>query len=254
MVSSPPACDGSEPAVKLWKFLVLLGIVGAAAAVLVAGINFLVLPKLVHSNKEVAVPDLRGASPEAAADLLRPLGLEVMVARTSPHPKMAAGLVTDQVPAPQASIRTGRIVKVVLSAGPSTVPLADLVGASERQAGITLQRDAFRLGRVSRLQETGLGEPRVAAQNPQAGTKLLKGAVVDLVVADPGPRLAYRMPDLRGVSLDRARALIDRAGLVVGKVETERHGGAQGTILEQRPAAGMRVSKGDNVDLVASSR
>lgn len=57
---------------KLWKFLVVLGVGGMVAALLVAGINFLVLPSLVHSNKVVAVPDLRGATPDAATDLLRP--------------------------------------------------------------------------------------------------------------------------------------------------------------------------------------
>ncbi len=92
---------------KLWKFLIVLGIVGAVAAVLVAGINFLVLPSLVHSNEEVAVPDLRGASPQAAADLLRPLDLEVVVLRTSAHANMGAGLISDQVPAPDAAFARG---------------------------------------------------------------------------------------------------------------------------------------------------
>lgn len=239
---------------KLWKFLVLLGAVGAVAAVLVAGINFLVLPSLVHSNKVVEVPDLRGASPEAAADLLRPLDLEVVVQRTSPHAKFAAGLITDQVPAPQSGIRTGRIVKVVVSAGPATTPLADLVGASERQAGITLQRDSFRLGRVARARQAGLAEPEVLAQSPQAGTRLLKGAVIDLVVAEPGPRQTYLMPDLRGVQLERAQRAIEKAGLVLGRVETERNGGPDGSVLEQRPRAGMRVAKGDQVELVAVAR
>ena len=45
------------------------GVGGLVAALVVAGINFLVLPSLVHSNKVVAVPDLRGATPDAAADL-----------------------------------------------------------------------------------------------------------------------------------------------------------------------------------------
>jgi beta-lactam-binding protein with PASTA domain len=240
---------------KLWKFLIVLGIVGAVAAVLVAGINFLVLPSLVHSNEEVAVPDLRGASPQAAADLLRPLDLEVVVLRTSAHANMGAGLISDQVPAPDAGIRKGRVVKVVVSSGPATTGLTDLVGLSERQAGITLQRDSFQLGRVSRMQKEGLSEPQVVAQHPQPGTKLNKGAVVDLVVAEPGPRIHFMMPDLRGVPLFKARQLIDAAGLLMGEVDTERHAGAaDNTIMEQRPRAGARVAKGEVVDVLVSSR
>lgn len=239
---------------KLWKFLVVLGAGGVAAALLVAGINFLVLPTLVHSNKVVAVPDLRGATPDAAADLLRPLGLEVTVQRTSPHAKFAAGVITDQTPAPQAGIRTGRAVKVVVSAGPATTALADLVGESERQAGMTLTRDSFRLGRVVRVRQPGLSEPEVVAQSPQPGTKLLRGDEVDLVVAEPAGRRQYMMPDLTGVHLDRARAAIEKAGLVLVRVQTERSGGPDGTVTEQRPPAGVRVSRGDQVELVAVAR
>lgn len=239
---------------KLWKFLMLLGLGGTVAALLVAGINFLVLPSLVHSNKVVAVPDLRGATPDAAADLLRPLGLDVQVQRTSPHAHFAAGVITDQVPAPQADMRTGRAVKVVVSAGPATTALPDLVGESERQAGMTLTRDSFRLGRVVRVLQAGLAEPQVVAQSPQAGTMLLRGDVVDLVVAEPAGRQKYMMPDLRGVTLERARQAIEKAGLVLGHVEIDRNGGPEGTVLEQRPSAGVRVSKGDRVDLLAVAR
>lgn len=239
---------------KLWKFLVVLGVGGLVAALVVAGINFLVLPSLVHSNKVVAVPDLRGATPDAAADLLRPLGLEVTVQRTSPHAKFAAGLITDQVPAPQAGIRTGRTVKVVVSAGPATTALAKLVGESERQAGMTLTRDSFQLGRVVRVRQPGLSEPEVVAQSPDPGTPLQRGEAVDLVVAEPAGRRQYMMPDLRGVQLDRARQAIEKAGLVLGRVQTERNGGPEGTVLEQRPWPGMRVGRGDQVELVAVAR
>jgi beta-lactam-binding protein with PASTA domain len=241
--------------VKLWKFLVLLGAAGLVAAVLVAGINFLVLPSFVHAKKVVTVPDLRGASPQAAADLLRPLSLSVEVARTSPHATMRAGLITDQVPPPSTGIRSGRTVKVVVCGGPATTPAPDLVGQSERQAGITLERDAFQAGRVARLAQAGLAEPTVVGQEPQPGTRLYRGATVSLAVADPGPALLLMMPDLRGQTLARAKDLIEKAGLKLGRVRTGRGGGRSGnTVLEQRPAAGRRVARGDEIELVASSR
>jgi beta-lactam-binding protein with PASTA domain len=240
---------------KLWKFLVLVGVVVGVVAVLVAGINFLVLPSLVHSNKVVAVPDLRGASPEAATDLLRPLDLEVVVIRRRAHPTMGAGLIVEQVPAPQAGIRSGRGVKVILSSGPATSAVPELVGLSERQAMITLERDMFQLGRVVRLQRAGITEPAVEGQEPQPGTLLFRGAIVSLVVAEPAARQLLMMPDLRGLQLFQARQIIDEAGLVVGRVSNERHGGGgANAILEQKPAAGRRVARGEEVELVASSR
>ncbi len=105
------------------------------------------------------------------------------------------------------------------------------------------------------MQKEGLSEPQVVAQHPQPGTKLNKGAVVDLVVAEPGPRTHFLMPDLRGVPLFKARKLIEAAGLLMGEVDTERRGGtADNSILEQRPRAGARVAKGEVVDVLVSSR
>jgi serine/threonine-protein kinase len=225
------------------------------AAVLVAGINFLVLPSLVHSNKVVAVPDLRGASPEAAADLLRSLDLDVVVTRRNAHPTMGAGLIIEQIPAPQAGIRGGRVVKVILSSGPATSAVPMLVGMSERQAVITLERDAFQRGRVVRLQRAGLAEPVVQCQEPQPGTRLFRGATISLAVAVPAPSPLRMMPDLRGRQLFQARQAISEAGLVLGNVSNRRRGGeAANAILEQKPAAGRRVAPGEEVELVVSSR
>ena len=183
---------------KLWKFLVVLAVGGVLAAVVVAGINFLVLPSFVHSNKVVTVPDLRGASPQAAADLLRPLQLEVQVVRSTPHPIMRAGLIADQNPAPKTGIRSGRVVKVVLSSGPATSGVPQVTGLSERQAQMTLERDSFRAGRVVHLRRAGLAESEVVAQEPQPGTKRLRGAVVDLAVAEPGPPRFFRSQGATG--------------------------------------------------------
>ena len=63
------------------------------------------------------------------------------------------------------------------------------------------------------------------------------------------------MPDLRGQQLARAKDLIEKAGLKLGRVRNERGGGrAANTVLEQRPAAGRRVARGDDIELVASAR
>ena len=239
---------------KLWKFLVLLGVLGAVAAVVVAGINFLVLPSLVHSNKVVPVPDLRGASAEAAVDLLRPLDLDVVVTRQSPHPTMRAGLIIEQVPAAQVGIRSGRAVKVVVSSGPATSTAPDLAGLSRRQADITLARERFRPGRVVTVRREGITEPQVEAQQPQAGLALLRGTSIDLVVAEPAPRTALMMPDLRGRSLYQARQAISAAGLILARVSNDPFGGAGNEVLDQRPRAGTRVSRGEAIELVVSSR
>lgn len=240
---------------KLWKFLLLLvALVGIAGGALL-GVNFLVLPAIIHHNEVVAMPDVRGLSARGAEMRLKGDGLSLEVARSRAHPSVPEGMILDQSPAPEARIRGGRTVQVITSSGPPAGALPSLAGLSLRQAEITLQRESYRLGRVVRLRRAGVSGPAVTAQEPAAGTHLFKGAAVDLVVAEPAPAALLRMPDLRGTPLYKARQSIAAAGFVMGPVTYERTGEQPpNTIIRQTPAPGGRVRRGEQLDLVVSSR
>ena len=240
---------------KLWKFLILiLGLVGVGGVLLLA-VNFLVLPSVIHGNKVVTMPDVRGMSVTGAGTQLRPIGLDVEVARQRAHPTIPEGMILDQIPGPAARIRGGRIVRVVTSSGPPAGAVPRLVGLSLRQAEITLQRENYRLGRVLRVRRSGVTEPVVDYQNPVPGIELYKGAVVDLVVAEPSATKLLRMPDLRGAPLYRARQAIADAGFILAPVTYQRTSRiAPNMVLSQHPEAGQRIRKGERLELVASSR
>lgn len=240
---------------KLWKLLLLMAaLVGVAGGVLL-GVNFLVLPAIIHHNEVVVMPDVRGLSVGGAKTRLGSEGLGVEVARTRSHPTISEGMILDQSPPPEARIRGGRTVRVITSSGPPAGALPRLSGLSLRQAEITLQREKYRLGRVVRIRRAGVTDPVVAVQEPAAGTHLFKGATVNLVVAEPAPSVLLRMPDLRGAPLYKARRAIAAAGFVMGPVSYERTGDrAPNTIIRQTPAPGGRIRKGEQLELVVSSR
>ena len=240
---------------KLWKFLLLLAALAVAGGAAVLGVNFLVLPAIIHDNEVVVMPDVRGLTLAQAQQRLLPEALDVAVARQRPHPTVGEGLILDQLPAPEARVRGGRTVRVITSSGPPAGALPRLAGLSLRQAEITLQRENYRLGRVLRLRRQGVSEPVVAYQNPVAGTETYKGARVDLVVAEPAPARLLRMPDLVGQPLYRARQAVAAAGLVLGPVRFDRTGVvAPNTVIAQEPPAGRRIAEGEHLELVASSR
>jgi len=240
---------------KLWKFLLLIASLFVAGGALMVAVNFLVLPSIVHGNKVVTMPDVRGMTLEGAAARLRPLQLTVEEERSRAHPTIPEGMILDQIPGPEARVRGGRTVRVITSSGPPAGSLPSLAGLSLRQAEITLQRENFKLGRVLRLRRPGVTTPVVDYQYPEAGTELYKGAVVDLVVAEPGAVDLLRMPDLRGVPLFKARQAISDAGFVLAPVTFERTGRVPPNIvLDQSPAPGRRIPKGERLELVASSR
>ena len=240
---------------KLWKLLILLVSLAIAGGILLVGVNFLVLPSIVHGNKIVTMPDVRGMTVEGAATRLGSLQLDVEVLRQRSDPTIPEGMILQQIPDPESQVRGGRTVMVITSSGPPAGALPSLVGLSLRQAEVTLQRESFRLGRVLRLRRPGVTEPVVDFQDPAAGTELFKGAVVSLVVAEPAAVDLLRMPDLNGVPLYKARQVITEAGFVLAPVTYERTSRVPPNIvLDQRPAAGRRIPKGERLELVASSR
>lgn len=240
---------------KLWTFLLLLLALVAAGGVLLLGVNFLILPSMIHGNEVVTTPDIRGMTVAGAETEVRSLGLEVDVGRQRAHPTIPVGMILDQVPAPAARIRGGRTIRVVTSSGPPAGAVPRLAGLSLRQAEITLQRENYRLGRVLRVRRAGVTEPVVDYQNPVPGVELYKGAVVDLVVAEPDAAELLRMPDLRGVPLYQARQAIADAGFILAPVTYKRtSNSAPNLVLSQNPRAGRRIRKGERLELVASSR
>ena len=232
----------------------MLGLVGAGGAALL-GINFLVLPSLIHHQKVVVMPDVRGLSLEAASSQLKFLEISVTVSRQRAHPTIAEGLILDQIPGPQAQIRGGREARVITSSGPPATTVPQLMGLSQRQAEVTLQREGFKLGRVLRVRRPGVTESVVAFQSPGPGVMLFKGAVIDLVVAAKSAPQLVCMPDLADAPLVKAKQAIAVAGFVLAPVKYERTNRvAPNVVLEQHPPAGRRIREGEQIELVASSR
>jgi eukaryotic-like serine/threonine-protein kinase len=241
--------------VKVWKFLLLFAGLAAAGLLVLVTLHLEVLPRLVHSRPVVTTPDVRYLTLEAAKTRLAELGLEIQTSRERPHPTVPAGCVLEQIPPAGSPLRSGRGLKVVLSAGPDAGGVPNLAGLSRRQAEMTLQRESFRVGRVARVHEPGRAEAVVVAQNPPAGRSLEKGKVVDLVVAVPAAAPSLRMPDLRGLPVYQAEQEIRRAGCVMSPVKYERDGKRDAdTILEQKPDPGRRIAKGERIELVVVKR
>ncbi len=240
---------------KLWRFILLF-----FSAVLLCGagllaFNFVVMPRLIHRHTVVPAPDLRGLSLAGAEDAAGQVGLQVAETRQRAHPTVPVGRVLDQTPEPATSVRRGRVIKVVTSSGPPTGRLPDLRGLTRRQAEITLQREAYQLGRVSRVRRPDVTVPTVVYQYPPAGVVARKGMAISLVVAEPASSPIYRMPDLRGASLFVAHEEIAASGCAAAPIvyqRTQRY--PPNTVLDQVPAPGERIRKGDRVELVASSR
>ena len=154
---------------KLWRFsLVVVGAMLLFGFGLLA-FNFVIMPRLVHRNTVVLVPDLQGQTLASAQTMVQQLGLKLNETRQMAHPSVPRGMILDQTPPAASPIRRGRTVRVVTSSGPPAGMLPDLVGLTRRQAEITLQREAYRLGRILHVRRQDVTVPTVIHQYPPPG-------------------------------------------------------------------------------------
>ena len=100
---------------KLWQFLLLLGGLCVLGAVAVLTFNFVVLPWVVHRNQVIQMPDLERLTMDEAAAKVASLRLRIETERSEASPDIPAGRILKQSPEPLASIRRGRVVRVVTS-------------------------------------------------------------------------------------------------------------------------------------------
>lgn len=236
------------------RLLISVLVIGAVGFALVAAADLWLFPWLVHQQGEVLVPDLVGLSEPDAEKQLDALGLRFLAGEESFDETIPIGTVLEQSPPPLRSVRRGRPVRVVLSAGAPRTRVPDLGGLTLRQAELELGRAGLRLGRVARTYDPD-GPLGVVGQRPYPADDIARRTTVNVLVREGRERSWHRMPRLTGRGLSRVRDELARAGFEIKRVTYRPESDAlPGTVLEQSPGPGTRIPTGGSIELVAASR
>jgi serine/threonine-protein kinase len=201
--------------------------------------------------REVQVPDLTNRAPNDATALANEIGLTVRVDDVRrPDPKIPAGHVLSQDPAPGLTTRRQRSVRVWLSAGPRSSSIPLLTGETERASQARLTQEGVELAGVSEIRSPAYASDMVVAQDPPAKS----GASKVMLLVNRGQQgAAYVMPDLIGVDAERAASLLREHGFRVAVVgSTPYPGVAAGIVVRQSPQGGFQISEGEPVSLEVS--
>jgi serine/threonine-protein kinase len=219
------------------------------ALVVTATVSAMATMWVVLRSHEVPVPSLVGKRAAEARLLLAQHGLQLKVEGQRNDSRVPRDRIASQDPAPGASLKAQRNVKVWLSLGPRRLLVPGVMGESVRTARIALEQGQVPLGRVV---EVNASEPEgtVLLQHPPPGeTDVLADGVSLLVSRGPGG-VDYVMPDLIGRRAEVVLARLQEAGLKVAEVRYRSYPGvAPGIVLRQSPSAGHRVSPRSTVSL-----
>jgi len=201
--------------------------------------------------REVQVPDFTNRTANEATALAADLGLGLRLDdMRRPDPKIAAGRVLAQDPAPGSTARRQRTVRVWLSAGPRAATVPAVTGETERTAELRLTQNGFAVATVSEIQSEDYPSDSVVSQVPPARTA---GETVALLVNRGERGATYVMPDLIGVNGDRAAEILRARGFRVALVGSNPYPGvAAGVVLRQNPQAGFQIGPGEPISLEVS--
>jgi beta-lactam-binding protein with PASTA domain len=155
------------------------------------------------------------------------------------------GLVMSQNPVGGTAVPIGSSVDLVVSLGEPNVP--DVVGMTEAEANSAITAESLVVGAITYEESNSVPAGLVISQNPVAGTVVLVGSAVDLIIS------GFQAPDVVGMTETEANSTITAWGLVVGDTTYEDSNTIPaGLVISQNPVGGTMVSIGSQINLAVS--
>lgn len=235
---------------SLKDLLIHIGIVVILSIAILLLFFYLFLPNTTNHGETVTVPKLVGMKlaelPEFVGKHLR---YEVSDSGYSEHyPPLT---VLEQYPRPGQKVKESR--KIFLTVNrimPPTVPLPDLVDHSLVNADAVLRSNELKRGKIvfeaSPYLNLVLGM-KFEGEKIEAGTRLPKGSVIDLVVGDGyGKNKMFSAPDLQNIPLEEVKVLLRGQGLNLGVIIVQQDTtGEVPYVLKQKPDPSDEVRMGE---------
>jgi serine/threonine-protein kinase len=211
---------------------------------------------IIHSRREVMVPDLTGKSLSDAVTLLSPLNLGIKKESEEFDRTYPAGTVVRQNPGPGLTVREGKIIRVTISQGGETIFVPDLTKQPARTAEINIRSTGLNLGEEASKFSLTVEKGNVISHDPAAGSIADKESMVNLVIsAGPPPDNVMLMPVFIGKTADEAKKWAADKGVNLAVSEEAAAGASQGTVVRQDPAADsdISVSKAASIVIVSGA-
>ncbi|HEV2260906.1 MAG TPA: Stk1 family PASTA domain-containing Ser/Thr kinase [Candidatus Rubrimentiphilum sp.] len=169
-----------------------------------------------------------------------------------PSDTVAPNHVISQDPPAGSKVASDAPITVVVSSGPPTVGLRDVRGYMLSDAEKDLAGDKLRVAVVQKYDPSPKGT--VLDERPEAGSQIRENAKVTLIVSQGSAPI--KMPNLQGLSMDRARDIAARDGFTINISERAAIPNfAPNTIASQDITPGTKVASDHStiVNVVVSS-
>ncbi len=220
-----------------------------------------VLSVYTRHGQSLSLPNLKGLNIEEAEKILEQKKLRYIITDTVFVDKLPKLAVAEQNPAPNSKVKEGRIIYLSINSDASaTVLMPNLINSSLRYAETVLSGMGLLVGSVTMrpdIAQNAVLDQLWKGQSMQPGTKLPKGASIDLVVGDGSGGALVPMPNLNGLSLLDATNVLQTSLLQLGTVvyEGQVKDSTKAIVKRQNPPflEGATMKGGEFVDLFLSA-
>jgi serine/threonine-protein kinase len=134
-------------------------------------------------SSEVVLPDFKNQSLSDVTIKLGEYGLKTGEVRAEENTQIARDKVISTTPAAGTRVKKGDAVTIVVSRGQEEVTVPNLIGRALSSAKRIVEDNGFVVGNVTYEVSTEIDVGIVMAQRPSAGSKLIKGSKIDIIVA-----------------------------------------------------------------------
>lgn len=213
---------------------------------------------ITRHDKTLAVPSVTGKSFEEAKKILEGQGFEVEIQDTVYNDTAALLSVVKQFPNPETRVKMNRTVFLSINRDVAPeIEMPKLEGQSFRSAEITLQQQKLKLEDTiyaPYFAKDLVLEQHYKGQRIKEGTKIPMGSGIVLVLGRGAGKDEFEVPDMFGLTLNEAKAMLEANGLTVGNIQPPA-ADQNGYVYRQHPdrltATGSvnRIRQGQFIDL-----
>lgn len=240
-----------------WKVLVNL----LVAAAVFTGLVWLTFRWLeIHTNhgKEIPVPNVMNKTVQQAIKILDDSGLEYEVDSFKYDPKYRPFQVLQIYPSPGSRVKDGRTI--ILKVNPRTYAQVSVPDILDRYKGLAfrqLEQVGLKVGDTifePNIQRDAVIRMIYNGATLKPGALLPRFSTIDLVIG-AGPRRNISVPNLVGLTVQQAKAIIAQNLFEVGLVEHEDGGTDESDIVYFQDPPSMDVrDQGMQIDIWASKK
>jgi len=216
-------------------------------------IDWVIMPIYIRKDKTVRLIDVKNKKLDRAVIELESEGFKGMVFDTVFTSEIDPQIVIDQYPQPGKKIKKGRTVRLKISRPEKMIFVPNLVGQSKRSSEIALRQIGLEIDTIYNEFNPDYPKGTIAWQFPKAGDYINKGLGIQLTVSQGLPPDFFQVPQLFGLSLNKAKEELTRSRLKIGKISYQQNEDlVPYTVLDQSISPGTVLDQSSQINLVIS--